>query len=86
VIRKASLMTMDGFIDRRIVERLLNEQENERDEKPLSYSLKEAVREVERVKIAQALQRANGNKTRAGEMLQISYKTLLEKIKLYDLE
>jgi DNA-binding NtrC family response regulator len=86
VMRKAALTTPDGFIDRRLIERLLIEQSHDHEEKPVSYSLKDAVRELEKNKIMQALQRANGNKTRAGEMLQISYKTLLEKIKLYELE
>jgi DNA-binding NtrC family response regulator len=86
VMRKAALTTVDGFVDCRMIDRLLDEQTHETDEKPISYSLKDAVREVEKAKIAQALQRANGNKTRAGEMLQISYKTLLEKIKLYELD
>jgi two-component system, NtrC family, response regulator AtoC len=86
VMRKAALTTPDGFIDRRVIERLLNDQSHEHDDGPVSYSLKDAVKEVEKLKITQALQRAGGNKTKAGEMLRISYKTLLEKIKLYELE
>jgi DNA-binding NtrC family response regulator len=86
VMRKAALTTPDGFIDQRVIGRLLADQAEDQAEGPLSYSLKDAVREVEKAKIGQALQRTNGNKTRAGEMLQISYKTLLEKIKLYELE
>jgi DNA-binding NtrC family response regulator len=86
VMRKAALTTPDGFIDRHVIERLLKDQVQDHVDGPVSYSLKDAVREVEKFKIGQALQRAGGNKTRAGEMLQISYKTLLEKIKLYELE
>lgn len=44
-----------------------------------------AVRSVERSKIAEALQAHNGNKSRAAEDLNVSYKTLLTKIKDYDL-
>jgi two-component system, NtrC family, response regulator AtoC len=44
------------------------------------------VREVERTNIREALRRTGGNKTRASELLQISYKNLLEKIKTYGLE
>ncbi len=44
-----------------------------------------AVRLVERKKIAAALGAADGNKTRAAEMLEVSYKTLLTKLKDYDL-
>ncbi len=86
VMRKAALTTPDGFIDRHVVSRILKDQAQDSADGPVSYSLKDAVREIERLKIGQALQRCGGNKTRAGEMLQISYKTLLEKIKLYELE
>ena len=44
-----------------------------------------AVRYVERRKIAAALNAHEGNKTRAAEALGVSYKTLLTKIKDYDL-
>ena len=44
-----------------------------------------AVRIVERQKIAEALIKCEGNKTRAAEMLEVSYKTLLTKIKEYGL-
>ena len=44
-----------------------------------------AVRFVERRKIAAALSAHDGNKTRAAEALGVSYKTLLTKIKDYDL-
>jgi DNA-binding NtrC family response regulator len=44
-----------------------------------------AVRLVERRKIADALRAADGNKTRAAEALSVSYKTLLTKIKDYEL-
>jgi len=85
-MRKVVLTTQDGFINARAIQGLLNVQTCEGEEKPPTYSLKDAVRELEKTKIMQALQRSGGNKTRAGEMLQISYKTLLEKIKLYELE
>jgi DNA-binding NtrC family response regulator len=44
-----------------------------------------AVRSVERRKITEALRDAGGNKTRAAESLGVSYKTLLTKIKDYQL-
>ena len=53
----------------------------------LSGTMMDAVRrvtaEVERRKVEQALQDTAGNKQRAAEMLQISYKTLLQKLKEY---
>jgi DNA-binding NtrC family response regulator len=55
----------------------------------LSGSLSEAtervVRLVERQKIVEALTAHDGNKTRAAEALGVSYKTLLTKIKEYNL-
>jgi DNA-binding NtrC family response regulator len=51
----------------------------------LSEAADRAVRSVERRKIADALAAAEGNKTRAAESLGVSYKTLLTKIKDYEL-
>ena len=61
---------------------LVNE-ESPFDHLDLSGTLGEAVRrvtaEVERLKLGQALRDANGDKARAAETLQISYKALLQK-------
>jgi transcriptional regulator with PAS, ATPase and Fis domain len=84
MMRKAALISPDGFIEKAMIGKLLNDHLQE--EGPVSFTLKDAIREVEKTKIRQALQRAKGNKSRAGEMLQISYKSLLDKIKLYELE
>jgi len=51
----------------------------------LSEATERAVRLVERRKIADALRAHDGNKTRAAEELGVSYKTLLTKIKDYEL-
>jgi DNA-binding NtrC family response regulator len=45
-----------------------------------------ASRAAEKVKIKQALELSNWNKTQAAEMLSVSYKTLLNKVKEYELE
>ncbi|MGO9951189.1 MAG: sigma-54-dependent transcriptional regulator [Dissulfurispiraceae bacterium] len=45
-----------------------------------------AVRTAEKARIADALRETGGNKTRAAEILQVSYKTLLTKIKEYEIE
>jgi two-component system, NtrC family, response regulator PilR len=45
-----------------------------------------ALNHVERFKIEEALKSAKWNKTRAAEQLGVSYKTLLNKIRLLDLE
>ncbi|HEX8889782.1 MAG TPA: sigma-54 dependent transcriptional regulator [Pyrinomonadaceae bacterium] len=51
----------------------------------LTEVVERAVRFVERRKIAEALRAHDGNKTRAAETLGVSYKTLLTKIKDYEL-
>ena len=51
----------------------------------LNEASERAVRLVERQKIADALTEHDGNKTRAAEALGVSYKTLLTKIKDYNL-
>jgi DNA-binding NtrC family response regulator len=50
----------------------------------LSEVAERAVRFVERTKIIEALGTCDGNKSRAAEVLGVSYKTLLTKIKEYD--
>jgi DNA-binding NtrC family response regulator len=59
------------------------------DQIDLSGSMTDALRrvteEVERRKIVQALQDANGNKTHVADMLHIGYKVLLQKMKAYQI-
>jgi len=52
----------------------------------LSDVTKRAVAEVERLKIREVMREADGNKGRAAEMLQISYKNLLAKLKEHAIE
>jgi len=52
----------------------------------LEDSTKEAVRIAETQRISKALKETKGNKSRASELLQVSYKTLLTKIKEYGIE
>ncbi len=52
----------------------------------LEDAAKEALRLVETQRIKKALQETRGNKTRASELLDVSYKTLLTKIKEYGIE
>jgi two-component system response regulator AtoC len=84
VVRKAVLMAAGDVIDRRVVAPLLIEDQTEKQ--TFSLSIKDAVTEVERMNIREALRRTGGNKTSSSELLQISYKNLLEKIKMYGLE
>jgi DNA-binding NtrC family response regulator len=52
----------------------------------LADATKRAVAEVERRKIDQALREADGNRLRAAELLQISQKAFLSKLKEHGLE
>jgi DNA-binding NtrC family response regulator len=52
----------------------------------LSDVANRASRAAEKVKIKQALELSNWNKTVAAEMLAVSYKTLLNKVKEFELE
>ena len=49
----------------------------------MSDALRRVTAEVEKRKVEQAVREAGGNKQRAAEMLQISYKTLLQRLKDY---
>ncbi len=48
-------------------------------------SVKRGTRALERMLIEKALRRTKGNRTRASELLEISHRALLYKIKDYDL-
>jgi DNA-binding NtrC family response regulator len=52
----------------------------------LAEVTRRATSEVEKVKIEEVLREANGNKGRAAELLQISYKSLLAKLKDHRIE
>jgi DNA-binding NtrC family response regulator len=52
----------------------------------LADVVKRLVTEVERRKIEQTLKEAAGNRNRAADLLQVSYKTLMAKLKEYGLE
>jgi DNA-binding NtrC family response regulator len=52
----------------------------------LAEASRRVLAEVERRKIEQALHEAAGNRGRAAEILQVSYKTFLAKLKEYSLD
>ncbi|MBI4823451.1 MAG: sigma-54-dependent Fis family transcriptional regulator [Nitrospirae bacterium] len=52
----------------------------------LADTAKEAIRAAETARIKEALEASSGNKTKAAEMLKVSYKTLLTKIKDYGID
>jgi len=52
----------------------------------VDFSLKRAMRELEELYIKSALRRTRGNRTRAAEILEISQRALLYKIKEYGID
>ncbi len=68
------------------LENEITEGHHKEDIIPLHKVVESTIKAVEKVKIQQALIQTKGNKTRASELLGISYKTLLTKIKEYNLE
>jgi two-component system response regulator AtoC len=50
------------------------------------YSIKTAVREVEKKQIQRALEKTGGNRTHAARLLEISHPSLLKKIKEYKIK
>jgi two-component system response regulator AtoC len=51
-----------------------------------NYSLKRAIEQVEASFIRAALQKTKGNRTRAAELLEISHRALLYKLKDYGID
>ena len=84
VIRRAVLLSEDGIIKQRDVTFLLREGENG-NKNPALFPLREVVTAVEKKAIKEALHLNSGNKSKSALMLQIDYKTLLTKIKDYNI-
>ena len=82
VIKKAVLFTDDNIIRPEHIEFL-----HQAKDEPISstLSLKEITKNIEIQTIKQALKIVKGNKSRAAPLLDISYKTLLTKLKDYNL-
>ncbi|MDA8078714.1 MAG: sigma-54 dependent transcriptional regulator [Nitrospiraceae bacterium] len=83
VMRRAVLAADGDTIDHGCVACLLN-GEGFGQEVPF-LSLREAVKQLERKMIAQALIKTGGNKSRAAELLDMSYKNLFDKVKEYNI-
>ncbi len=79
VIKRAVLLSNGGVIKAEGIDFLVRDRYS--GQEPPAMTLKDA----EKMAIRKALEAANGNKTRAAALLQIDYKTLLTKIKLYGL-
>ncbi|MGO9377646.1 MAG: sigma-54-dependent transcriptional regulator [Dissulfurispiraceae bacterium] len=88
VIRRAALLSTDGILRSANISFLLNSEHGGNALSPIT-PLKElsalAVKDVESKAINAALQQTLGNKTQAARLLKIDYKTLLTKIKEYNI-
>lgn len=88
VMRRAVLMSGGQTIKPGEMELLLSDTPANTEQfnlLPLKELTAVAVRDVEKKAIGKALELTRGNKSRAASLLQINYKTLLIKIKEYDL-
>ncbi len=83
VMRRAVLAAEGDTIDHGCISCLLS-GEGFGQEVPF-LSLREAVKQLERKMIAQALIKTGGNKSRAAELLDMSYKNLFDKVKEYNI-
>jgi len=85
VIKRMVVLANDGEpLSMRLVPRELLRAEEEVNDSPAT--LKAEVAKVERKLIGQALERNGWNKLRAARALSLSYPTLLQKIKIYQLD
>jgi transcriptional regulator with PAS, ATPase and Fis domain len=85
VIKRMVVLANDGEpLSMRLVPRELLRPEEEINDSPAT--LKAEVAKVERKLIGQALERNGWNKLRAARALSLSYPTLLQKIKIYQLD
>jgi DNA-binding NtrC family response regulator len=88
VIRRAVLLSEGGIITPEHIEFLIEDESMDQGAKQL-MPLKElsamALMDVEKKAIKQALEHSQGNKTKAASLLQVDYKTLLTKIKQYNI-
>ncbi|RPI35510.1 MAG: sigma-54-dependent Fis family transcriptional regulator [Nitrospiraceae bacterium] len=84
VIRRAVLFSDTDTIEKKILESLINETHS--TPYTTSMPLKNEIRELEKKRISEAIAKTEGNKTKAAELLQISYKSFCEKLKEYKIE
>jgi DNA-binding NtrC family response regulator len=85
MMRRAALHTETDVIGRECIEAMMSQRSRDRY-MFADMSLKEAVKDLEKKMIIEALARTEGNKTRAAEMLELSYATLFAKIKEFGIK
>jgi DNA-binding NtrC family response regulator len=86
VIRRATLLTEGDIIHRECIASLISEQCADKSSSSAFSPLRDAVKELEKKLIRQALEKTKGNITRAAKLLDVSYKNLYDKVKEYNLK
>jgi two-component system response regulator AtoC len=87
VIERAMVLADDSQLTVDQLPKVLNQHHREDQSETLfeSLSLKLAQRVMEKKLISEALEETNGNRNQAARLLEISYPSLLNKIKIYDI-
>jgi DNA-binding NtrC family response regulator len=86
VMRRATLLTEGDIIHRECIASLIAEQCADKSSSSAFSPLREAVKELEKKVIREALEKTKGNITRAAKLLDVSYKNLYDKVKEYNLK
>jgi two-component system response regulator HydG len=81
IIKRAVLFSGTDTIEEKVLASLIRETNSPADS--TFMCLKDEIRELERKRISEAVLRTGGNKSKAAELLQISYKSFCEKLKEY---
>jgi len=84
VMKRAVLFSGSDMIEKDVLEPLIAASDNASGS--TFMCLKDEIRELEKKKIAEAMLKTEGVKTKAAELLQISYKSFCEKLKEYKIE
>lgn len=87
VLEHAMIFAVDGWITcRSLPGRFFDESQESTNIEPEGFSIKQGRMVLEKHLIEKALSRTKGNKTQAAELLEISYPSLLSKIKEYKVQ
>lgn len=85
VIKRAVLLCNDGVIKPEHISFLAKDSAKQKDEFVMLMPLKELLDSSSKKAVEQAMIIARGNKLKAASLLQIDYKTLLKKVKEYNI-
>ncbi|MCL5237721.1 MAG: sigma-54-dependent Fis family transcriptional regulator, partial [Nitrospirae bacterium] len=86
VVRRAVLLSGDGVINPAHMDFLVGDKARFEDVPAFKDLSGLSLKEVEKIAIRQTLELTKGNKSKAASILQIDYKTLLTKIKEYNIK